>query len=303
MRYLLILLLIPVLAAACGEAENTPTPANGGPTPVSVIATPIPEPTVTPIPQAATVNGQPIYLNDYQNEVARFEAGVASLGRDLSQEGDYRQRVLDALIDKTLILQAAAAAGITLTDVEVQAAYDQAVAERGGQAQFDAWLAANLYTADQFRAELRDGILTAAVQSQIADAVPNDVEQVHARHILVATIEETNLVLADLGAGADFATLAVERSLDQSSRINGGDLGWFPPTGLTVKEVADAAFSLQPGETSGVVQSQLGYHIVQTLERGLHPLSPAARAFLQQQALDAWRADLRAKAAVEMFVP
>ncbi len=300
-----MLLLSLTLAAACGDVTNTPIPAGGSPTPVVVgaTATPSPEPTATSLPLAATVNGQPIYQTDYEAEVARFETGVASLGRDLSQEGNYRQRVLEALINKALILQAASAAGLTVTDADVQAAYDQGMAERGGQAQFDAWLAANLYTADQFRAELRDGILTATVQSQIANGVPNDVDQVHARHILLATAEEANQALVDLGAGADFATLAVERSLDQSSRVNGGDLGWFPPTGLTVKEVADAAFGLPVGQTSGVVQSQLGYHIVQTLERGAHPLSPAAKALLQKQALDAWRAELRAKAAIETFVP
>ncbi|MEK7785362.1 MAG: peptidylprolyl isomerase [Chloroflexota bacterium] len=305
MPRLIILLLILMLVAACGDTVNTATPAGGGPTPVIAGATASPtlEPTATQLPRAASVNGQPIYQTDYEAEVARFEAGVASLGRDLAQEGDYQARVLDALIDKSLILQAAAEAGLTVSDAEVQAAYDKAVFERGGQEAFDAWLAANYYTAEQFRAELRDGILTSAIQSQIVNSVPPEMEQVHARHILLATADEANQTLAELAAGADFATLAVARSLDQSSRINGGDLGWFPPDGLTVQEVADAAFALQPGEISGVIQSQLGFHIIQTLERGPHPLSPTAKALLQQQALDAWRAGLRTKAVIEKFEP
>ncbi len=305
MHRLVYLLLILMLVAACGDTVNTATPAGGGPTPVIAGATASPslEPTATQLPRAASVNGQPIYQTDYEAEVARFEAGVASLGRDLAQEGDYQARVLDALINKFLILQAAAEAGLTVSDAEVQAAYDKAVFERGGQEAFDAWLAANYYTADQFRAELRDGILTSAIQSQIVNSVPPEVEQVHARHILLATADEANQALVELAAGADFATLAVERSLDQSSRINGGDLGWFPPGGLTVQEVAGAAFGLQPGEISGVIQSQLGFHIIQSLERGPHPLSPTARALLQQQALDAWRAGLRAKAVIEKFEP
>ncbi|MEK7329005.1 MAG: peptidylprolyl isomerase, partial [Chloroflexota bacterium] len=303
MPRLIILLLILMLVAACGDTVNTATPAGGGPTPVIAGATASPtlEPTATQLPRAASVNGQPIYQTDYEAEVARFEAGVASLGRDLAQEGDYQARVLDALIDKSLILQAAAEAGLTVSDAEVQAAYDKAVFERGGQEAFDAWLAANYYTAEQFRAELRDGILTSAIQSQIVNSVPPEMEQVHARHILLATADEANQTLAELAAGADFATLAVERSLDQSSRINGGDLGWFPPNGLTVKEVAGAAFALQAGEISAVIQSQLGFHIIQALERGPHPLSPTARALLQQQALDAWRAGLRTKAVIEKF--
>jgi parvulin-like peptidyl-prolyl isomerase len=303
---LIILLLILTLAAACGDTVNTATPAGGGPTPAVIAgetASPSLEPTATQLPRVASVNNQPIYQTDYEAEVARFEAGVASLGRDLAQEGDYQARVLEALIDKSLILQAAAEAGLTVSDAEVQAAYDRAVFERGGQEAFDAWLAANYYTAEQFRAELRDGILTSAIQSQIVNSVPPEMEQVHARHVLLATADEANQTLAELAAGADFATLAVERSLDQSSRINGGDLGWFPPGGLTAPEVADAAFALQPGEISGVIPSRLGFHIIQTLERGLQPLSPTARALLQQQALDAWRAGLRAKAVIEKFEP
>jgi peptidyl-prolyl cis-trans isomerase C len=202
-----------------------------------------------------------------------------------------------------LILQAAASAGLAVSDAEAQAAYDQAVAARGGPEAFNAWLAANLYTADQFRAELGDGILISAVQSQVAANVPLEADQVHARQILLATQEDADRALADLAAGADFATLAVGRSLDQSSKVNGGDLGWFPKGGLTAQEVADAAFALEPGQTSGAIHTALGYHIVQTLERGAQPLSPTSLSLLQRQTIESWRAELRAKAVIEKFLP
>jgi len=306
MRRTYILLIAVLLVTACGnvvDGGEAATPvATASPIPAATVTDTPPPPSPTPVPLAATVNGQPILLADYEAEVARFEAGVKSLGRDLAQEGNYKQRVLDALIDKTLMLQQAAINGLTASDADVQALYDNAVAERGGQANFDSWLAANFYTPDQFQVELRDGILTNAVQAQIAVTVPAELEQVHARHILVATAEEASQILADLAAGADFATIAIERSLDQSSRVNGGDLGWFPRGGLTAPEVAETAFNLQPGETSPVVSSSLGFHLIQTLERGQHPLSPIAFTELQKQAVEAWRADLRAKAVIQTFV-
>ncbi len=289
--------------AACGGTATPVATGGGGETATpSVAPSATIEPSATPVPLAATVNGQPILLSDYETEVARYEAGAASLGRDLSQEGDYRLRVLDALIGKALILQAALAAGITVSDADAQAAYDQIVNDRGGQAEFDNWLAANLYTPDQFRAELRDGMLANAVQSQVAASVPTEVEQVHARQIVVATREEADKILAELAAGADFATLAVNQSLD-SSRINGGDLGWFPYNGLAQPEVAQAAFALQPEQIGQPVQSALGFHIVQTLERGGRPLSPAALALLQKQAIESWTADLWSKAVIEKYAP
>ncbi len=301
MHLIQFLIAMTLIIAACGNA--TPPTDSGLPASPLPAATATLPPTPTTPPLAATVNGQPILLSDYENEVARFEAGAASLGRDLSQEGDYRARVLEALIDKALILQAAASAGLAASDTDAQAAYDQAVAARGGQEAFDAWLAANLYTADQFRAELRDSILISAVQSQVVATVPLEAVQVHARQILLATPEDADRALADLAAGADFATLAVQRSLDQSSKVNGGDLGWFPKGGLTVPEVADAAFALEPGQTGGAIKSALGYHIVQTLERGAHPLSPTSLSLLRRQAVDSWRAGLRADAVIEKFLP
>ena len=300
MRPIRILIVIALFLAACRSASPTSTSAPLA-SPAAATATLPPTPTSPPL--AAPVNGGPILLSDYENEVAGVEAGAASLGRDRSQEGDYRARVLEALIDKALILQAAASAGLAVSDTDAQAAYDRAVAARGGQEAFNAWLAANLYNADQFHAELRDGIMISTVQSQVAANVPLETDQVHARQILLATQDDADRTLADLAAGADFATLAVERSLDVSSKVNGGDLGWFPKGSLTAQEVDDAAFGLEPGQTSGAIHTALGYHIVQTLERGAHPLSPTSLSLLRRQAVESWRAELRANAVIEKFLP
>ncbi|HKZ70890.1 MAG TPA: peptidylprolyl isomerase [Anaerolineales bacterium] len=297
-----LILILALGLSACGGTPTPTSPVDGGETTTLPAPSPTVEPSPTPVPLAASVNGQSLLLSDYEIEVARYEAGAASLGRDLSREGDYRSRVLEALIEKALILQAAQAAGITMADADVQAAYDQIVAARGGQAGFEQWLAANLYTPDQFRAELRDGMLANAAQSQVAAGIPAEAEQVHARHILVASREEVDKILAELAAGADFATLAVNQSLD-ASRINGGDLGWFPVGGLTQPEVSQAAFALQPNEISQPVQSALGFHIVQTLEREVRQLSTSALTQARQQTLAAWRAELWKRAQIQKFAP
>jgi len=85
-------------------------------------------------------------------------------------------------------------------------------------------------------------------------------EEIRASHILVADLETATSVRAQLDEGADFAQLAQEYSTD-SSKDNGGDLGWFG-RGRMVPEFEEAAFALQVSEISLPVQSQFGYHVI-----------------------------------------
>jgi len=66
--------------------------------------------------------------------------------------------------------------------------------------------------------------------------------------------------------GEDFAQLAKQYSDDLSSASRGGDLGWVK-RGTFVPEFEAAAFNLQPGELSPVVETEFGYHIIQLLQR------------------------------------
>lgn len=103
-------------------------------------------------------------------------------------------------------------------------------------------------------------------------------EMVRARHILVAvkpdaTPEQKEAakkkaeeIQAKAKAGEDFAKLASEYSDDPGSKAKGGDLGFFT-TGSMVGKFEQAAFALKPGEVSGVVETEFGYHIIKQEER------------------------------------
>jgi peptidyl-prolyl cis-trans isomerase C len=98
-------------------------------------------------------------------------------------------------------------------------------------------------------------------------------EQVKARHILVKVspdatgdekkkaVEKAEGVLERAGQGDDFAKLAEEYSDDPGSRQRGGALGFFGK-GRMVKSFEDAAFSLKPGQISGIVETRFGFHII-----------------------------------------
>lgn len=91
--------------------------------------------------------------------------------------------------------------------------------------------------------------------------------QTHARHILIMGRMPENKaaaerLLAQIKNGASFEDLAKKHSQDPGSAVQGGDLGWFPK-GRMVKEFDEALQTLiKPGELSGIVESQYGYHII-----------------------------------------
>ncbi len=89
-------------------------------------------------------------------------------------------------------------------------------------------------------------------------------DKIRCAHILVAKFSEAQEILEMLKKGESFAKLAQDRSLD-GSRKRGGDLGFFG-RGMMVKEFEKAAFALQKGQTSEIVKTQFGYHIIKRLE-------------------------------------
>jgi peptidyl-prolyl cis-trans isomerase D len=102
-------------------------------------------------------------------------------------------------------------------------------------------------------------------------------ERVKAQHILIKTqgksdaekkaaLAKAEDLLKQLKAGADFSKLAEKNSEDSSNAPKGGDLGWFV-RGAMVPQFDQAAFALKPGELSGIVTTEYGYHIIKVNEK------------------------------------
>jgi parvulin-like peptidyl-prolyl isomerase len=281
-----------------------------GPSPIP--AGTLPTVPVTPTPDrplAARVNGQPIYLVDYERQVVQYQDALVASGVDISSpEGQQRllqmrAQILDWMIEQVLIEQAAAGMGISVSPEEVQAAIDQMVQDAGGEEPFRERLERSGMTLSDLQVQLRAELLRARVLERVQATVPERAEQVHARHILVDTRERAEFILNQIQAGADFAQLARTYSQDESTRDAGGDLGWFPRGVLLAPEVEQVAFSLQAGQVGPVVQSQFGFHIVQTLERKQdEAISPEHRQLLQDRAVQGWLESLWKQAVIERFV-
>ena len=94
-------------------------------------------------------------------------------------------------------------------------------------------------------------------------------QEVHARHILVPTEDEAKAIEAELKKGADFATLAKEKSKDPGA-AEGGDLGYFTKDQM-VPEFAEVAFKLDKGQISDPVKTQFGWHIIKVEDKRTKP--------------------------------
>ena len=323
----ILLALATVVLISCGQATptavptDTPTPVIEEPTPTSSpvataspTALPSPAPTISIIPSitvtvVAKVNSVELSRDDFEQALARDAKLIAQQygidWNDPQAQGllpELQQSVLDRLISQELLRQLAKAEELTPTEDEVRAEVEATKArilEQGPFADLDEFLESSGLTEADIETLIRDGV----VYEKMLDVHggPKEMEQVHARHILVETEEEGDAVLAGLEEGEDFADLAAEYSTDTGSKEDGGDLGWFP-RGVMVAEFEEVAFGLEIGETSELVKTEFGYHVIEVLEKEVRELEPQFLQAFQQKAFNEWFAEQKELAEIERFV-
>jgi parvulin-like peptidyl-prolyl isomerase len=154
---------------------------------------------------------------------------------------------------------------------------------------------------EELRETLEAQLLRQEMEEVVTEAVPTAEPHARARHILVESKAEAEVVLKRLQEGEDFAALAEELSKDPGSAQQGGDLGWFAK-GQMVPEFEEVAFSLEPGELSDVVVTEYGFHILLVEERDEdRELDPAVLYERRRDAFAAWLLDLRESATIESY--
>ena len=269
-----LLVLISCLLLISGCSGFGPG-SKSTPSPILPTRTPFP-PSPTPIPTAAIVNGDLITLAAFQEELSRYKAAV---GRELTPED--QEIVINDLINLTLLAQAADSEGFQIQE----AVLDEKISNLDSEDQPLAdWLATYGFTEDSFRNHLRTALKAAWMRDQIINDVPLEMEQIHAQQILSYDLIAAEDILESLNAGKDFAQLA--KTNDPQTL---GDLGWFPRGFLTIPELDDILFELEIGQTSDIIETEIGYHIIKVLDKDPdRDLDPAIRQVLQQKALDDW---------------
>jgi parvulin-like peptidyl-prolyl isomerase len=259
-------------------------------------------------PLAAIVNQQPIYLEDYERELAAYERALALEGYDLESDEakaeliQIRGDLLESMIEMKLIEQAAEELGIALSDDEIQAQVTEDVESGGGEEALGEWLEATGQTREEYTAAVRDALLVQKVLEAVTE-VPTETEQIRLLQIVLDSEVEAQQAREAIDSGAEFGVVAKERSLDEFSREQGGDLGWLP-RGVLEPTLEDVAFSLEPGSVSQPISAPDGYwYILHVAERDeSRPLTADVLMELRFAAFKQWLQDRLESAEVQRFL-
>lgn len=295
MRSSALLLPFLLLATQPGMAQAPAQPPAATPNP----ATPAPAPGQAQGQAAAPAAADTVVAKVDGREIRRSDvlATIAQLPPELrgAPEQMLFPLVLDQLITQQALVNTARTEKLD-QDPEVQARIRRAEEQELQQALLRREIAP-LLTEEALRARY---------QRDIAGK-PGE-EEVHARHILVASEDEAKKVLAEVRRqGADFAAIARTRSTGPGTE-QGGDLGFFKK-GDMVPEFAEAAFALQAGQISEPVRSAFGWHIIK-VEARRTAAAPSFEESLEQlrqaafeEAVNATVTRITAAAKVERFNP
>jgi peptidyl-prolyl cis-trans isomerase C len=356
---ILALAFIAVVAVAGTACKKAATPANSGastatptatgtstpaaaPQPPAAEAPPAPPPAL-PVPEklpevVARVNNEDVRKTDFEMLIRNVEASngpIPAVRRD-----EILRRVLDELVNYTLLKQEARARKVTATDAEVEEQIQAMRKSAPSEEAFQKALKDQKMSLDRLRADARAQIaIGKMMNAEVANAQPatdaeakdfydknpdrfKQPELVRASHILIRFGENADeaskkqarakidAILKRAKAGEDFAALAKENSEDGSA-AQGGDLDFFPKEKM-VAPFNEVAFALKTGEMSDVVTTQFGYHIIKTTDRKPATTLPLAEVNeqlkqglsqqKQQQYAQGFIAQLRQKSKVEVLI-
>ena len=263
---------------------------------VSASSTFAADPVIT-VKKAADVNGVSITMMNLNNEYRQVlkQKGITEEDIPADQVTTFKKELLDSLINQELLFQECQKSNISIAEESVNDSLSKVKENFESEEQYQSALKDANIKESELSSRIRE---TLAINELVDEKISRNVvvtdeeaqvyydehpdsfqrtEKVRASHILVkvdenageakkvAAREKIENIRRRVMAGEDFAQLAKENS-DCPSSSEGGELGYFE-RGKMVQEFEDAAFALEPGEVSDVVQTQFGYHLIKVTDK------------------------------------
>ena len=335
-------LIVAVVVCGCSKTTTeAATPAKAGASQTAAATPALPKPVPAQLPDVlARVNGEAVNKSDFDRAVQAVE-GRAGGPVPPEQRDQVLRGVLDQLIGYKVLAQETKTRNVAVPDAEIDARIGQIRGQFPSEEAFTQMLAQRKLTLEQVKSDARqDMAIAKMIEDEIAAKVavkPEQVtdfyaknpdqfkegESVRASHILIAVPKGADAatkaqartkaegILSDVKAGKDFAALAKQHSADPGSAANGGDLGFFQQ-GQMVGPFNDAAFSLAPGATSDLVETDFGFHIIRVAEKKegrtipLEEVKPQVEQYLEQknrqEQTESFVNSLKAKGKIEVLI-
>lgn len=292
----------------------------------------------------ATVNGEIILLDEYQKKTELFIDQYKKISREEDVESKIekiKEEILNQMIDEKLMSQEAEKKKIKISKRKIEKGIDSVKERFSGGEEFKKELKRQKITQKEFKEKIRKQLMIMelidmAVRSKISEPTAEEIEEfyktnkdkmvepegVRVRHILItvsdsATKSQKASALKKIKEaqkklkkkGVDFGELAKEYSQDPASSKRGGDLGFFV-RGEMVPEFEKASFALNVGQTSDIVKTKFGYHIIKcegkrarqkkTLEEVKDNLKNLIFRQKMEEKYEKWVKELRNKANVKI---
>ncbi|MEZ5920768.1 MAG: peptidylprolyl isomerase [Parvularculaceae bacterium] len=202
-------------------------------------------------PIVARLEGRFVHLSDID---AFARAGGQLRDREkLTVSAAFERELVKAYVEQRLLARAAIKDGLQR---------EPAVVRRLGAAR-DRILASS-YMETRINDAVTPEQIKKLYDSQAS--IANLGDEVKARHILVATREEADAIVAELKGGANFGAIARARSLDRATAPLGGEIGWFTRD-MMAPTLSRAAFATPKGEIAEPFQSEFGWHVLEIEDR------------------------------------
>jgi len=265
----------------------------------------------------ALVNGEEIHRSEFEEALKEIEER-AGAPAPADRRNEIYRNIIDQLIEYRLLVQETVERNIEVTDQEVETRLTVFKQHFGSPEDFEKALSEQQLTLQKFKEETRttirlDRMLTEEVEAKISIELRDlenfyeenlsqfsQEEQVQASHILIvvsleakpwekeAARKQAADILEKIRAGQDFASLARKHSQDPGNAQKDGEIGYFG-RGEMVGAFERAAFALEPGEVSELIDSPFGFHIIKVTDKRpsrtltLDEVRPQIEQFLQNQ--------------------
>jgi peptidyl-prolyl cis-trans isomerase C len=246
----------------------------------------------------ATVNGVKIKGADFNKIFQNYKKRFAMVGQQFPEENikEITKTLIEEMINRELLIQNSSKKGIKVSDDELKKEIESIKSKFPNENQFNQMMKSQNITIEDVKNDIKNVmIIKKFIKGEIENKILTDEkaiseyyknnqsqfvesESVNASHILVkvdknagkevrdAAKKKIDDLLKKIKKGEDFSKLAKENSDDSASGKNGGDLGFFKK-GDMVPPFEKAAFSLNKGEISDVVETDFGYHIIKISDK------------------------------------